>query len=374
MEFTTKQLARLMVDNAKGKVVMPANFSNGEVRTPDEAISDAFLQIMELDRNATVNDIQLAFRKESVRLGVFAVIEEVIRESLIAEEALRNPFLDRFVETRSQARGDATVFYVESKNELHVSRISKDGVVSLDRQRFDEGYELEVSTQTYGIKVYEHLARIVLGRANWGQLVMALHDAVQKDMLNRIYKTFAQMVQAIPAGSFRENSQGATVGGVPGAVGAYSKESMLKVIRHVKAESGASSVILVGTELALANLQGAEYVDVVAHEALKAELHRTGKIGTWFGHELVEIPATAAEIEITVDAVAGTKAKLDDMVFVVPNNIAKPIKNIIEPELMDINGSGVRVDDTVEFAVRYSHGVAVIVGSMLGVVTFVPQP
>ena len=361
MEFTTKQLARLMVDNAKGKVVMPANFSNGEVRTPDEAISDAFLQIMELDRNATVDDIQLAFRKESVRLGVFAVIEEVIRESLIAEVPLQSPFFDRFVETRSQARGDQTVFYVESKNELHVSRISKDGVVSLDRQRFDEGYELEVSTQTFGIKVYEHLARIVLGRANWGQLVMALHEAVQKDILKRIYKAFAEMVTQIPANY--SNTTAAT-----GVVGAYDKATLLKVIANVKKESGASSVILVGTELALAHLQDAEYFKEVGHEALRAELHRTGKIGTWFGHDLMEIPATSAEIEVTVDA---KKAKLDDMIFVVPNNIAKPIKSIVEPELMDINGSGVRVDDTVEFAVRYSHGVAIVVGSMLGILTFV---
>ena len=359
MEFTTKQLARLMVDNAKGKVVMPANFSNGEVRTPDEAISDAFLQIMELDRNATIDDIQLSFRKESVRLGVFAVIEEVIRESLIAEEALRNPFMDRFVETRSQARGDATVFYVESKNELVVSRISKDGVVSLDRQRFDEGYELEVSTQTYGIKVYEHLARIVLGRANWGQLVMALHEAVQKDMLNRIYKTFAEMVNAIPANSeFNQSMTG----------GAYSKEAILTVIRNVKAQSGASSVMLVGTEMALANLQDAYFNDLKLEE-LGSELHRTGKIGRWYGHDLMEIPATAKDI--AVKTAAGATADLNQIIFVVPNNIAKPIKSIIEPELMDINGSGVRVDDTVEFAVRYSHGVAVLVGSMLGVVTFI---
>ena len=346
MEFTTKQLARLMVDNAKGKVVMPANFSNGEVRTPDEAISDAFLQIMELDRNATVNDIQLAFRKESVRLGVFAVIEEVIRESLIAEE-FRNPFMERFVETRSQARGDATVFYVESRNELVVSRISKDGVVALDRQRFDEGYELEVKTQTFGIKVYEHLARIVLGRANWGQLVMALHDAVQKDMLNRIYAMFGNMVNAIPAGF-----KGAMAG-------AYNKQAVLDVIANVKKESGASSVILVGTELALSKLQDAEYFKEVGHEALNAQVHRTGKIGLWFGHELMEIPAVAGDSGLV----------LNDKIFIVPNNIAKPIKSIVEPELMDINGSGVRVDDTVEFAVRYSHGVAVLVGSMLGVIT-----
>ena len=358
MEFTTKQLARLMVDNAKGKVVMPANFSNGEVRTPDEAISDAFLQIMELDRNATVNDIQLAFRKESVRLGVFAVIEEVIRESLISEgNAFENPFFSRFVETRSQARGDATVFYVESRNELVVSRISKDGVVALDRQRFAEGEELEVKTQTYGIKVYEHLARIVLGRADWGKLVMALHEAVQKDIQERIYQQFVVMLGQVPA-MFQYS----------GATAAANHKDILDVIRKVKMASGATSVTLVGTELALANLNGIEYVNTINAESLREELHRTGKIGTWFGIDVMELPQMFLQ---------GTNLKevaLDDyQIYIVPNNVQKPIKSIVEPELMDINGSGVRVDDTVEFAVRYSHGTALVTGAMMGLIN-IPRP
>lgn len=36
---------------------------------------------------------------------------------------------------------------------------------------------------------------------------------------------------------------------------------------------------------------------------------------------------------------------------------------------MDINESGVRVDDTIEFAVRFSFGCCVLTGVMLGVIT-----
>ena len=167
MKFTAKDVAQLMIDNYNGKVVVPANFAEGEVKTPDEAISDAFFQVLGITdkENCQVKDIVLAFRNESARNGVFAIIEEVIREGIINEE-WRNAFFDRFVESRSQARGDKTVFYVEARNEVVVSRISKDGRVSLDRQRFDEGAELEVKVATYGIKVYEHIARILLGRAD----------------------------------------------------------------------------------------------------------------------------------------------------------------------------------------------------------------
>ena len=59
----------------------------------------------------------------------------------------------------------------------------------------------------------------------------------------------------------------------------------------------------------------------------------------------------------------------DDVIFVIPNNVLKPVKMVVEPELMDINESGVRVDDTIEFAVRFSFGCNVITGCMLGVIS-----
>ena len=43
---------------------------------------------------------------------------------------------------------------------------------------------------------------------------------------------------------------------------------------------------------------------------------------------------------------------------------------IVEPELIDINESGVRVDDTIEFAVRFSFGCQLITGSALGAIKF----
>ena len=51
---------------------------------------------------------------------------------------------------------------------------AENGKVALDRQRFDEGYELTVETQTRGAKVYEHIARIMTRRTGWGKFVAAL--------------------------------------------------------------------------------------------------------------------------------------------------------------------------------------------------------
>ena len=334
MKFTAQDVARLMIDNYHGKVVVPANFNEGEVKTPDEAISDAFFQVLGIEdkANCTVQDIQLAFRNESARNGVFAIIEEVIREGII-NEGWRNAFFDRFVESRSQARGDKTVFYVEARNEVVVSRISKDGRVALDRQRFDEGAELEVRTATYGIKVYEHLARILLGRADWSKLVARLNEAVEQFIAEKTYATFAEVCNNLPS-QFRH-------------AGAYDRKAIKKVIADV----------------ALEFLEEGMLQEHSSSE-LNAQKARAGRIGTWYGETVVELPNAFKQGSAMKENVMQ-----DNVIFVIPNNVIKPVKMVVEPELMDINESGVRVDDTIEFAVRFSFGCNVVTGCMLGVIS-----
>ena len=349
MKFTAKDVAQLMIDNYNGKVVVPANFAEGEVKTPDEAISDAFFQVLGITdkENCQVKDIVLAFRNESARNGVFAIIEEVIREGIV-NEGWRNAFFDRFVESRSQARGDKTVFYVEARNEVVVSRISKDGRVALDRQRFDEGAELEVKVATYGIKVYEHIARILLGRADWSKLVARLNEAVEQFIAEKTYETFEKVCANLPT-QFRHT-------------GAYSRKDIKKMIANVKRASGASSVTLFGTDVALEYLEDAELKDHPSDD-LNAQLIRTGRIGTWYGETLVELPNAFKQGSALKEQVIK-----DNVIYVIPNNVNKPVKLVVEPELMDINESGVRVDDTIEFAVRFSFGCNVVTGCMLGAI------
>ena len=346
MKFTAHDVARLLIDNHAGKVVVPACFSEEEVLTPEEAITNAFFQIMGVDKDtATVKDIQLAFRQEEVRNGVFAIIEEVIREGII-NESWRNAFFDRFVESRSQARGDKTVFYIEARNELVVSRISKDGRVALDRQRFDEGAELEIKVATYGIKVYEHLARILLGRADWSGLVARLNEAVEQFIAEKVYETFAIVCNNLPT-QFRH-------------AGAYNRQQIMEKVQAVKMASGATSVTLVGTAVALGYLQDAELMN----DDRKNELYNTGRLGKWMGIDLVELPQSFKQ-----GSALTKKVMQDDIIFIVPNNVGKPVKMVVEPELMDINESGVRVDDTIEFAVRFSFGCNVITGNVLGLIS-----
>ena len=353
MQFTKKELAKFMVANYKGEVQVPANFSADKVFTPEEAITNAFHSVIGTNANSTVEDYILAFRKEDARLGVFAIIEEVLREGII-NESWKNPFFETFVETRSQARGDKTVFYIESKQEVVVSRISKDGKVALDRQRFDEGYELSVETQTRGAKVYEHIARIMTRRTGWGKFVEALYMAMERDIAEMCYKAFADVINSLPA-EFVHRGQ-------------YNATQIKEKIRNVKMVSGASSVTLVGTELALEVLAQDNSIMYLQSENVRNEIYKTGRVGYWYGHTCLELPNNFKS------GTALQEKVLDDKtVYIIPNVEEKMVKLVVEPELIDINESSLaRVDDTIEVAARWTAGANVIVGSAIG--AFVQHP
>ena len=351
MQFTKKELAKFMVANYKGEVQVPANFSADKVFTPEEAITNAFHSVIGTNANSTVEDYILAFRKEDARLGVFAIIEEVLREGII-HESWKNPFFERFVETRSQARGDKTVFYVESKNEVVVSRISKDGRVALDRQRFDEGYELSVDTETRGVKVYEHIARIMLRKTGWANFVSALYAAMERDIAEMCYGAFLAVVENLP-NEFAHR-------------GSYNAKLIKEKIRNVKLISGAASVTLVGTELALESLTQDSSIEYLKSADVQNEIYATGRLGKWYGHDVLELPNGFKQ------GTGLTKLVMpDDVVYIIPNVQEKPVKLVVEPELIDIQNSAIaRVDDTIELAVRWTAGCNVITGSAIGAIVF----
>ena len=351
MQFTKKELAKFMVANYKGEVQVPANFSADKVFTPEEAITNAFHSVIGTNANSTVEDYILAFRKEDARLGVFAIIEEVLREGII-HESWKNPFFERFVETRSQARGDKTVFYVESKNEVVVSRISKDGRVALDRQRFDEGYELSVDTETRGVKVYEHIARIMLRKTGWANFVSALYAAMERDIAEMCYGAFLAVVENLPNEFVHR--------------GSYNAKLSREKIRNVKLISGAASVTLVGTELALESLTQDSSIEYLKSADVQNEIYATGRLGKWYGHDVLELPNGFKQ------GTGLTKLVMpDDVVYIIPNVQEKPVKLVVEPELIDIQNSAIaRVDDTIELAVRWTAGCNVITGSAIGAIVF----
>jgi hypothetical protein len=193
----------------------------------------------------------------------------------------------------------------------------------------------------------------MLGRADWGSLVAHLNAAVEKFIQKKVYAAFAEVVDAIPAAFTVASNE-------------LDAEHVLKAVRNIKMLTGASQVALVGTAVALEALQAKEVTEL-ATEAMKNEIHETGALRVFRGIPLVELPQAVEKLDLaSLDQEKLVQA--DNVIYILPNNIGKPIKMIVEPELIDINESGVRVDDTIEFAVRFSFGLRVITGRAMGVI------
>jgi hypothetical protein len=189
----------------------------------------------------------------------------------------------------------------------------------------------------------------MLGRADWGSLVAHLNAAVEKFIQLKVYEAFDKVTALVP--------------GQCKVSGSVTKAAILEAVREVKMLSGAQQVVLVGTGLALSALEEVETVS----EAMKNEMHQQGALRVFHGIPLVELPQAVKDANLAHGA-EGRLVQDDKTIYIVPNNIGKPIKMIVEPELIDINESGVRVDDTIEFAVRFSFGLRVITGRAMGVI------
>ena len=98
----------------------------------------------------------------------------------------------------------------------------------------------------------------------------------------------------------------------------------------------------------------------------KNDLYNTGKLTMFYGNPLMELPQAIKQGGFKAEAPELLMA--DDEIFIIPDNVGKPVKMIVEPELIDINESGVRVDDTFEFAVRFTQGVTVLTSAFIGLI------
>ena len=150
-----------------------------------------------------------------------------------------------------------------------------------------------------------------------------LNEAVEQFIAEKVYATFAEVCNNLPT-QFRH-------------AGAYNRKEIAKAVANVKMASGASSVTLVGTAVALQYLEDG-LLGVHGTEAMKNELNSKGRIGTWYGETLVELPNSFKQ-----GTGMNKTVMQDDVIFIIPNNIVKPVKLIVEPELLDINESGIRV-------------------------------
>ena len=171
------EIVRLGVDTYKDKIA--GNFSKNDSL---EALKQAFI---DLNGGSTKLDYK-ALRRNGAEM--FEIIEEIL-ESTVLEGLSDDNFFTNFVEYRNLALGDQNSFYVPDNTMLVVSEIA-DGTTSIRRQRLDVGTNVSITTSWKGIKIYEHLSRLLSGRIDFNQLIDALEKAFKLKINDDTYTAF----------------------------------------------------------------------------------------------------------------------------------------------------------------------------------------
>ena len=324
------ELIKLCVDTGKGN--LEKNFS---VSTGNKSVKEAFQEIMGTDKP----DYK-TFRRH--KNDIFEIIETALDE-VITSGWTGNEFFNQFVDFKSNKLGDKNEFDVPDNSILTVAKTAR-GVYDLRRQRLDSGSVFSVPVSAYGIAIVEDFLRVVSGRLDWSAFVTKVGQAYDLKVKDDIYNAVKGSITYLPA-AFK-------------ITGSFTAAQLQTIVDHVKAANGGAEVAIIGTGIALSSVYGT--VDITWSDSMKDQLNRIGKVASWRGKPLLEVPQ--------VHTINTFNFALDDtQLFVVPND-TRFIKVFEEGDaIIDENsdGSGTK-DKSITYSLVKEMGVSCLFNKIFG--------
>lgn len=322
-----KTLVKLAKDIYKNK------FSHDKFSKSDatEALRQHFI---ELNGGSTKLDYK-SFRRNGV--AMFEIMEEILQNTVL-EGLPDDNFFERFVEYKNLALGDQNSFYVPDRTMLVISEIA-DGTQSLRRQRLDVGTNVSITTSWKGIKIYEHLSRLLSGRVDFNEMLEALDKAFKLKINDDVYTAFTGAFSGLPTG-FNAN-------------GSFDEDTLLDLIEHIEAATGKSAIIS-GTRKALRKVTTA-----IISDSAKEEMYKMGFYGSFNGTPMIRIKQ--------VHTVGTYTFKLSENDLYITTGDEKPVKFVTEGEMRIVNGDALGNQDlTQDYFCANQYGTGIVITDLFG--------
>lgn len=342
---------QFLFDYTHGKTVYD---EDGNVVTKDQAnakINAVFLDILdfEVGEKPSRRDIRRAMRKHGFEL--FEVLEDVI-DLKVATGWGDNEFFNTYVEMKNIADGDRNEFWTEEDVVLLVAKVSG-GTHDLTMQKLPEGTSTPIATSNYAVKVGMDIDVYLTGRKDWATLVDHVALAFQEQIMNDIYSAFVDAENKLPSGDqFVKTME----------LNAANKEKFDQLISDVETANQTPAVI-VGLKTDLKKIINMADVDWAA-ESQKEQIATLGRLGTYEGTTLIEIPQRFAQNDITKKLITpGT-------LYILPAADDKFVKfvDVGETEIVEVTEKGERNDDFMTYEVQREMGVGVVLDRYHGIV------
>lgn len=365
MNFSTENLRNVFAEDNKyesfrsvasslvrGQAIYELDDNGNErlVSTADanKAMRKVFMEICGLSEE----DLKSRKKRERAErlhgVEIFEIIEEDI-DFKINEGFQESEWFEAFVDYRSHAMGDANSFRVDPKQSLIV------GVTAGDHhdvtiQQLGEGTDYVVKCKSHAVKIGKDIDLVILGRYDYNKMVQKVAEAYIQDIQLTVFTELYGASSLLPAG---------TTFKMTGALSSATKATFDGIISNVAAANG-SDVVIIGTKLALKNLNNIADVDW-ASEDQKISMTNTGRLGTYEGTLIMEVPQRFQPGTFT-----GYIS--DETLLIMPMGGDKLVKfyDEGETEIFEITEKGEHKDDFQTYEVQRDYGAEVVLSQYFG--------
>lgn len=315
----------------------------------EDKIRKFTLEILGIDRNSTKRDRRRALEKHGREL--FEILEDDI-DFKVETGFNENEFFNQFVDMRNIKMGDSQEFWVEDDIILSVSKVAGDHH-DFTLQRLGSGKPYNIPTSTYGIAVGADIDMYLSGRLDWSKFVDACSKAFIIKIQNEIYAEVMNAGNKLPVSSQFNKTMALT---------SANKDAFDTLIEDVSMANGNVPVVIFGTKTALKKLTALADVDWIS-ENQKTQMAEMGRLGSYEGTTLFEIPQRFAPNDVTKKLVDSTK------LLIMPQLENKFVKfvDVGESEIFEINEKGIRIDDTIKYEVQRTMGIGTQIGRYFGI-------
>ena len=220
-------------------------------------------------------------------------------------------------------------------------------------QKLGEGEAFSVKTANYAIKVGMDIDVYLLGRKDWSELVDATSRAFQIQVQNDMFTEVMAAGDKLPT-----NEQF----NVTRELDAANKARFDEHIADVSAANGGVDVVIMGLKTDLKKLNTLADIEWISEDQ-KKQVAEMGRLGSYEGTTLVEIPQRFALNDVTKKLIPAGK------LLIMPNVDNRFVKfvDVGETEIVEVTEKAQRKDDFMTYEVQREMGVATIIDRYFGV-------
>jgi hypothetical protein len=320
----------------------------------NKAIQKVFMDVCGLTE-ADLSSKKKRHRAEKAHATeIYAILEEEI-DFKINEGFQESMFFNDFVETHNVALGDAIEFRVDKSNALFEILDYSGQNHDLTMQQLPAREYVTVKTSPKAIKIGKDIDLIILGRIDFSAWIQKIADSYVQYIQALIYNGLVSAETKLPA-AYKQN----------GALASGVKSTFDELIEDVALANG-SDVIILGTKVALKKINNLADVQWASDDQ-KKEMNQLGRLGSYEGTTIIEIPQRLAFGGSANPSGNNSKLVPNNKLWFMPRVEDKFVKFLDygESEIFEVTEKFDLQDDFETYELHREMGVDVVLGGYFG--------